>query len=308
MRDAVAFSIFRAAGVPAPRTTYAELIFSVPGVYQDTSAGIFTIIEDVNKKFLERTLPPGTGLLMKPEGLGGGVHSLGDTWAAYTAKLRPDREATPHEQQRVMEFSTLVSKNDAAIFREKIRSYLDVDEFLRFVAVNAFIANTDSYLTGGHNFYMYLDPRDDKFRFIPWDEDLSLAARPFGGEIRVVRVDGNVMNAMTFNGVTVANGVTMTNGAAPPVPASAPNAAGPDMMRPASANQLLITQLLADPAIAADYRAILQDLAATAFAPAELTKLMDALEAVHAGLGPSPRPFLEGRAATVQQLVAGWVK
>jgi len=308
MRDAVAFSIFRAAGVPAPRTTYAELIFSVPGVYQDTSAGIFTIIEDVNKKFLERTLPPGTGLLLKPEGLGGGVHSLGDTWAAYAAKLRPDREATPHEQQRVMEFSTLVSKNDAALFREKVRSYLDVDEFLRFVAVNAFIANTDSYLTGGHNFYMYLDPRDDKFRFIPWDEDLSLAARPFGGEIRVVRVDGNVMNAMTFNGVTVANGVTMTNGAAPPVPAPASNVSGLDMLRPANANQLLITQLLADPAIAAEYRAIIQDLSATAFAPAELTKLMDALEAVKAGAGPSPRAFLEGRAAAIQQLVAGWVK
>lgn len=35
----------------------------MPGVYQDTSAGMFTIIEDVNKKFLERVLPPGTGLV-----------------------------------------------------------------------------------------------------------------------------------------------------------------------------------------------------------------------------------------------------
>jgi hypothetical protein len=81
-----------------PRTTYAEIVFNVPGVYQDTSAGLFTIIEDVNSKFLERVLPKGNGLLMKPEQLGGGIHRLGNTWADYAAKLRPDREATPHEQ------------------------------------------------------------------------------------------------------------------------------------------------------------------------------------------------------------------
>src|SRR6185436_3753110 len=38
MRDAVAYWIFRKSGVPAPRTTYAEVFFNVPGLYQDTSA------------------------------------------------------------------------------------------------------------------------------------------------------------------------------------------------------------------------------------------------------------------------------
>ena len=90
MRDAVAYWIFRTSGVPAPRTTYAEIVFNVPGVYQDTSAGLFTIIEDVNSKFLERVLPKGNGLLMKPEQLGGGIHRLGNTWADYSAKLRPE--------------------------------------------------------------------------------------------------------------------------------------------------------------------------------------------------------------------------
>src|SRR6185295_5667996 len=137
------------------------------------------------------------------------VHSLGDTWPMYAAKLRPDRDATPHEQQRVMEFSTLVSQPDVELFRQKIRSYLDVDEFLRFVAVNAFITNTDSYLTGGHNFYMYLDPRDDKFRFIPWDQDLSMGNRGM-----------------------------------PTL----------DILRPANASQRLVSLLLDDPAVAAQYR------------------------------------------------------
>jgi hypothetical protein len=198
MREAIAFAVFRAAGVPAPRTTYAELFFTVPGVYQDTSAGLFTIIEDVNKRFLTRVLPPGTGLLMKPEGLRGGVHGTSDTWASFTPTLRPDREATAHEQQRVMEFAHLISQTDVALFRAKIGSYLDTDEFLRFIAVNALIVNMDSYLTGGHNFYLYLDPKDDKFRFIPWDQDLSMGSRGFGGTALDVMQPSRGDNALIY--------------------------------------------------------------------------------------------------------------
>ena len=301
MRDAVAYWIFRASGVPAPRTTYAEVFFNVPGVYQDTSAGLFTIIEDVNNKFLERVLPKGNGLLMKPEQLGGGIRRLGNTWAEYALKLRPDRDATPHEQQRVMEFSELCSQNDTALFRSKVGTYLDVEQFLRFIAVNAFISNWDSYLGGGHNFYLYLDPTDDKFRFIPWDQDLSMQAGRGGGVVRFVQVNG-------ANGNVVVNGNFVAAGA--PVSVAPPAAAmpGSDMLNPANANQLLIYWLLDDPAVAARYRAIIRELSATAFSPTELTKLMDALEAASPGRTNSPREFMMGRANMVQQLVAGWQK
>ncbi|HXT69144.1 MAG TPA: CotH kinase family protein [Vicinamibacterales bacterium] len=263
MRETIAYALFRAAGVPAPRTTYAEIFFTVPGVFPRTSGGLFTVIEDVNKTFLERVLPTGNGLLMKPEGLGGGVHTLGDVWSAYTSRLRPDREATPHEQERMIEFSKLVSQTDVALFRSRIGQYLDVDGFLRYIAVNAFIINTDSYLRGGHNFFLYLDPADDRVRFLPWDQDLSLGSRGRG--------------IQSF-----------------------------DIMNPAGPDQPLIHWLLDDPAVATRYRAIVRELAGSAFASAELTKLVDALEAVVSSRDPGPRAFLDSRAAYVRNLVAGW--
>lgn len=262
MREALAFAIFRAAGVPAPRTTYAQLFFTVPARYQNTSAGYFTIIEDVNKTFLERVLPPGNGLLMKPEGLRGGISNLGADWNQWVARMRPDRDATPHERQRMMELGQLVSQPDVDVFRSRIGQYLDVEEFLRFLAVNAFIANGDSYLGGGHNFYVYLDPADDKVRLIPWDQDLSMGSRNMGG--------------------------------------------GFDLLRPYNGDQPLIYWLLDDPMVVARYRQILKELAGTAFSKAEITRLCDALEAVGASPGNSPRSFLEGRADYVQKLVAGF--
>jgi spore coat protein H len=176
-REALGLALFRAAGVPAPDTAYAEITFNVPGLHSNASGGVYVLIENVNKQFLKKVLPPGDGLLLKPEGLRGGISSLGDTWPSYISTYRPDREATPREQQRVIEFAKLVSQTDVELFRSRIGTYLDVDEFLRYIAVNVFTGNWDSYLGGGHNFYLYLDPKDDRFRFIPWDMDLSLGSR-----------------------------------------------------------------------------------------------------------------------------------
>ena len=294
MRDANAYAVFRAAGVPAPRTAYAELFFTVPGVYENTSAGMFTMIEDVNKKFLDRVLPPGNGLLMKPEGARGGINLLGESWSAFIPVYRPDRDATAHEQERVIEFARLVSQTDAALFRSRIGSLLDVDRFLRFIAVNALIVNTDSYLRGGHNFYLYLDPADDKFRFIPWDQDLSMASR--GGMV----VMANAGERVVVNG----NPVFVTANAPAPAPQGPPNM-GIDILRPAGPDQPLIYWLLDDPAVYAQYTAILRELASNVFTESELMRLCDALEAAGAGkAGPSPRDFLRTRVAYVQSALA----
>ena len=53
--------------------------------------------------------------------------------------------------------------------------------FLRFLAANALLSNLDSFLGFGHNFYLYLRPDTNKFVFIPWDLDLSLAGFPMMG-------------------------------------------------------------------------------------------------------------------------------
>lgn len=296
MKDAIAFAMFRNANIAAPRTAYAEVFFNVPGVYENISAGFFTLIEDVNKRFLEGALPPGTGLLMKPEGLRGGIRELGPTWAAYVPLLRPDREATPHEQARVMDFARLISQPDADHFRAHIASFLDVDQFLRFLAVNAFLINRDSFLGGGHNYYLYLDPKDDKFRFIPWDLDLSM---PGGGQMRfepgvVVRIDGQTAGAAGAAGEFVR------------VPQVAAGGSAMDMLKPYTGDHALIRLVLDDPAVMARYRSVIQELATSVFSLAEVRTLLDQLEPMGVGRGPSPRSFLEARAAHVEQLVATW--
>lgn len=52
---------------------------------------------------------------------------------------------------------------------------IDVEEVLRYFAVNTFLVNLDSYASSmKHNFYLYEE--DGKLQIIPWDYNLSFAA------------------------------------------------------------------------------------------------------------------------------------
>jgi spore coat protein H len=286
-REAMAFAIFRMAGVPASRTAYAEVRYTVPGLHDKAFGGLFTVIENVNKAFLKQALPPGTGLLMKPERMSGGVGYYGESWSNYTPYYRPEREATPAEAKRVIEFARLVNLAPPAEFQAGIGKILDVDEFMRFLAVHALIHARDSFLSGRHNYFIYLDPADNRFRFLPWDEDGAMGGGQ-GGR------GGNL------------------------------GSLGIDLMWPWSAPIPLAQRLLEESAMQARYQAIVRDIVAKAFNREKLMPLVDRLEAIvekpltlewtamslrgesdRPG-GTSPRFFLEDRFLEVQAQMATW--
>jgi hypothetical protein len=180
-REALSYAFFRDAGVPAPRTAFAELTLTVPGKYDNELVGVYTVVEQVNKQFLKQHFKDGTGMLLKPEGLHGGPAYLGANWKLYEGRYRPKNPPTVEQKQRLIDFAKLISRGTDEAFAREVGSYLDVEAFLRFIAANALLSNLDSYLGYGHNYFLYLVPRTNKFVFIPWDLDLSLATWPAAG-------------------------------------------------------------------------------------------------------------------------------
>src|SRR5581483_1985509 len=96
-------------------------------------------------------------------------------WERYKGQYRPQSDATKEEAKRVVEFARLVNRAGDDEFRRQIDSYLDVDEFLRFLAANALTANLESSFALGHNYHLYLHPGTNKFVFLPGDLEFSLA-------------------------------------------------------------------------------------------------------------------------------------
>jgi spore coat protein CotH len=173
-REAISYAVFRAAGVPAPRTAFAEVTLTIPGKYDKEFVGIYTFVEHVDKSFLKDRFKNGKGLLLKPEKLRD-IEYLGEDWKRYEDRYRPKHEPKVKEAQRVIDFARLIQKGSDEQFQKEIDSYLDVNEFLRFLAANTLVINQDCFHTTGHNYYIYLNPVTNKFVFFPWDLDLSLA-------------------------------------------------------------------------------------------------------------------------------------
>ncbi len=178
VNEVLAYRVHRDAGVPAPRTAYARVFITVPGKYERKYLGLYSLVENVDKHFVaDRDLAKG-GAIFKPstQGL---FNDLGDDWDAYEQSYDPKTELTVAQKRRVIEFCKLVTSAKDEEFAARVSEFLDLDEFARFLAVSVWIADLDSLLTTGQNFYLYLEPKTSRFLFIPWDKDLAFGS--FGG-------------------------------------------------------------------------------------------------------------------------------
>jgi spore coat protein CotH/Ca2+-binding EF-hand superfamily protein len=171
-REGLAYRVYRDLEVPASRTAYARLTITIPGKYKREFVGLYTLVEPIDKTFLKDRFGSGKGLLVKPEGVGP-VEYLGEDWAPYQQRYRPKTGAGAKAKRRLIEFTQLVQKTDDKTFAREIGNYLDVDEFLRYLAGTVVLSSMDSFIGMGHNYLLYLHPNSNKFVILPWDLDLS---------------------------------------------------------------------------------------------------------------------------------------
>jgi spore coat protein H len=182
MREAIAYDIFRQAGVPAARTAFAKVYLTVPGTFDREYLGAYTLIEQVDERFLEMHYATRKGLLLKPEAPPG-LPYLGESWSAYKGErpYDPQTNGSAEERQRFIEFTRALNRLEGEELGKTLNEFIDVPAFLRFLAVNAAMVNLDSYLAMGHNFYLYVHPKSHQLHWIPWDLNHAFGGFMAGG-------------------------------------------------------------------------------------------------------------------------------
>lgn len=172
MNEVVAYRLYRDAGALAPRTAYAQVYLTIEGQAGKRYLGLYSISENVDENFAEDRFGTKKGAILKPS-----TQDLftdwGADWAVYNQSYDPKTDLTDAQKQRVMALGRLVSKASDEEFAAQISDYLDLDDFARYFAVLVWIANHDSLLQNGQNFYTYLHPETNRMHFIAWDQDFS---------------------------------------------------------------------------------------------------------------------------------------
>ena len=241
LREALAYWVFRQAGAPCPRTTFAEVTITVPGKFDRETLGVYTAIEQVDKSSLKRMFKDGNGLLLKPDGMNGLLHH-GRLRKDYLATYHPKNEGSDQEWRKLFELTRLINQASEEEFAANVDKLLDLDNFARFLAGNAMVGSLDGFLAWGHNYYLYFNPVKEKFAFIPWDLDLAF------GEMPLIATGWQQADLSIDHPHVVANP--------------------------------LIDRLMKMPGVRENYRAIMKRMATEVFAPARIGKEISALEAL----------------------------
>lgn len=146
---AIGGEIFRAAGVPAPRVTFARVEFN------GRDAGLYVVEQAANRDFLSEYFKKTKGNLY--EGPHKDVNEL----------LEKDSGDTSSDQADLKKLVEASREPDPAQRLKKLAGVLDVDRFISFAAVEVLTWRQSGYAMARNNFRIYHDPTTDRMVFIP---------------------------------------------------------------------------------------------------------------------------------------------
>ncbi|HMJ64856.1 MAG TPA: CotH kinase family protein [Candidatus Binatia bacterium] len=146
--EAVANELFRSAGIPASRNTFALVKLNGKDV------GLYVVSEGVNKDFLDRHFDKSKGNLYEGDG------------TDITDKLDKD-SGDGSGQADVKALAEAARESNLEQRWKKLQTLLDVDRFLSFVGVEVITGHTNGYAMGKARYRIYHDPTNDKMIFMP---------------------------------------------------------------------------------------------------------------------------------------------
>lgn len=172
LRERLALQLMNDAGVEAPRVTHARLYIN--GRYM----GLFPNSEEADgQEFLDAHFEDPDGSYFKVKGYCGDRATLqfvSDDPAAYALTYEP--KAGTEEQQITDDLIPMLqcaSVGSDEELKACLPEHIDVDQWLKEIAVDMVLPDVDGMASAGQNFLLYKPP-GGRFVVVPWDKDLSL--------------------------------------------------------------------------------------------------------------------------------------
>ncbi len=162
MREKLMLDFLNRAGVASPRCTYAKVYIN------NTYWGLYTLVEEVNKDFLDDRFSDDRGNLFKGDPTGD-LKWFGSSISTYTSKYELHTNETQNNWTDLVYFIDKINNSPSASFSDSLNKIFIVQPWLRSWAASSIFANLDSYIGSGHNYYIYHDSLTNKFNWITWD-------------------------------------------------------------------------------------------------------------------------------------------
>lgn len=158
----MAYELYRAAGIIAPRCNLAHVIIN------NEDMGTYSHVESIKKPFLERNFNNKSGNLYEAQ--------IADFGSELNHRFELKTNKTANDRSDLDELAAVLQL-EGDEFLTQLAQHLDVDEFITYWAVETLIGHWDSATGNTNNFYLYHNPADDLFHFIPWGTDSAFTSQ-----------------------------------------------------------------------------------------------------------------------------------
>jgi spore coat protein H len=179
LHERLSMMLYTRLGLPAPREVFAR--FWVNKQY----AGLYTIVEPIDQSFLQRVFGENAGYLYSYDYPNSAAPFYfedrgGDPSLYVPTPFSPETHKSDPQPEVIARWVEAVNQSSDAAFRDAVAPYLDLSAFVRFVAVEAFIADDDGVLGnwGMNNFYSYRRQDQSRFTLLPWDKSDAFIVGP----------------------------------------------------------------------------------------------------------------------------------
>lgn len=181
MREKVASDLFRDFGVPCARSVFCE-------VYIDHGDGpiyfgLYTVLEVVFDSAIKNEFGSNSGNCYKPDGEGASF-AYGSYAESYFENKTGGIDFSDVEGLYNTIHSSLRTSNPSQ-WRQQMNEYLNINDYLKYMAVNFTIQNWDTYGRMTHNYYLYNDPATGQLNWIPWDNNEAFDEGKQGGALAI---------------------------------------------------------------------------------------------------------------------------
>ena len=174
MKERLCMELFAKMGLPATREVNTRLYVN------DEYVGLYTIIESDDKDFLKRVFGENDGYLYEyVRATDYHFEYLGSDPALYSPRFfdpkTHEKDPDPAPIEAMVRTMNVTSDGD---FPTAIAQYVDLPLFMKHLAVEDFVGETDGILTGMSNFDFYRFQNKNLSQFIPHDKDLTFGGPP----------------------------------------------------------------------------------------------------------------------------------
>lgn len=187
MRSVLALEIARHY-LPAPKANHVRVIIN------GESWGVYVNAQQVNKDFIREWFGTTEGRWWKVPGSPGGrgnLAYLGDDRKSYEKIYELKSKDSPDAYRDLIKLCRVLERSKPEALERELRPLLDIDEALRFLALENLLINNDGYFLRTSDYYLY-QSKNGRFSVIPHDVNETfdaLEAGPGAAGAQGVEVD-----------------------------------------------------------------------------------------------------------------------